>query len=222
MHLLGLLRGRCSPPIVRRLLGALFLLGAAGVLAAGSFSAGASPGDHQGPPGSVSSSSAPVWVEPRPTASEPEVAAPESVAAAIALPTVAPTAVPSAPTVLPTAVVPDLKASPPPPDPQLPAWASNTKDTSLWSGPTGGNEFTKVPAGATFRVMERQAGRFRVYYPGDRQKRAPGEAWVDAADLAPAGWPHWVRLRQSGRILAGPAGDASPRRRAQWATEKAA
>jgi hypothetical protein len=58
-------------------------------------------------------------------------------------------------------------------------------------------------------VLDLQAGRFRVFYPGDRAQRAPGEAWVDRADLVGIAWPHWVRLRSAGTIMARPAPTAA-------------
>jgi hypothetical protein len=55
-----------------------------------------------------------------------------------------------------------------------------------------------------FKVIERVASRYRVYFPGDRTGRAAGEAWVDAADLQGEAWPRWVRLRQGAGLLAEP------------------
>ena len=119
--------------------------------------------------------------------------------------TVEPPAPATAPKPRPVA---DLLAIPPAPDPKLPSWGVNTRETALWSGPSDGTEFTKVPPGAMFRVMDRQGGRFRVFYPGDRAKRAPGEAWVDAADLNGVAWPRWVRLRAPGSVMTRPAVDS--------------
>ena len=100
-------------------------------------------------------------------------------------------------------------SGPPEADPGLPPWAANLRETGLWSGPSGGVLFTRVPQGETFRVLERQAGRFRVFYPGDRRARAAGEAWIDAGDLSAATWPRWVRLRGPGEILAAPSADGA-------------
>src|SRR5438067_10324651 len=93
----------------------------------------------------------------------------------------------AAPTPQPKA---DLQAAPPPPDPALPAWAVSTRETGLWSAPTEGNLFSKIPPGSTLRILDSQAGRFRAFYPGDGARRMSGEAWVDAADFAAAAWPH--------------------------------
>jgi hypothetical protein len=79
----------------------------------------------------------------------------------------------------------------------------------LWSGAAGGVLFGAVPPGATFRILAGEAGRLRVFYPGDRGSRAPGEAWAEAADLTPASWPRWVRLRASASIVSTPAAGAS-------------
>ena len=123
---------------------------------------------------------------------------------AAAPPTVAPAAAPAAPAPRPTA---DLAGVPPPPDPALPSWGVNRQETGLWSGPTDATLYTKVPEGALFRIMDRQDGRYRVFYPGDRAKRAPGEAWVDQADVTPVAWPRWVRLREPASILTRPTDD---------------
>jgi hypothetical protein len=93
--------------------------------------------------------------------------------------------------------------------PGFPAWADSTRETGLWAGPEGDALFTKVPPGATFRVFDRAAGRLRVFYPGDRASRAPGEAWVDAADVAESAWPRWVRLRSPASIVSQPVADSA-------------
>jgi hypothetical protein len=105
---------------------------------------------------------------------------------------------------MPPLATADLQAVAPSPDPARPPWVTNTRETGLWSAPTGGTLYSKLPPGAIFRVMDLQAGRFRVFYPGDRAQRAPGEAWVDQADLVCMAWPRWVRLRAPGSIVAQP------------------
>jgi hypothetical protein len=87
---------------------------------------------------------------------------------------------------------------------------ANTRETGLWSGPVDGTLFNRIAAGATFRVLDQQAGRLRVFFPGDREGHAPGEAWVDAADVSTVPWPRWVRLRRPGNILSKPAADGAP------------
>jgi hypothetical protein len=123
-----------------------------------------------------------------------------------------PTASPAPTTsVVPTAVpTVNPHASPPNPDPLRPSWVVNDGETGLWSAPRDGTLFSKVPAGATFRVLDRQDGRLRVFYPGDRAKRQPGEAWVDVADLKSVPWPRWVRVRDSVNILNSPGPDGVP------------
>ena len=113
----------------------------------------------------------------------------------------------AAPTPQPTA---DLQAASPPPDPARPAWAVSARETGLWSAPTEGNLYSKISQGSTLRILDSQAGRFRAFYPGDGARRQPGEVWVDAADLAAAAWPHWVRLRSPGTIVTRPSGDGVP------------
>jgi len=99
---------------------------------------------------------------------------------------------------------------PPPPDPARPTWALNLRETGLWSGPTGGVLFSKVANGTTFRVLDSQSGRFRVFYPGDGARRQPGEVWVDAADLSPVSWPRWIRLRRPGSVVTLPSANGVP------------
>jgi Peptidase_C39 like family len=147
--------------------------------------------------------------DPTPRRLDPEAAAPLVSAAG---PTPRPTATP----VPPSAVVQpaimagaDLQATPPAPDPARPSWVTNTRETGLWSGPSDGTLYSKLPTGEIFRVLDLQAGRFRVFYPGDRAQRAPGEAWVDRTDLVGIAWPRWVRLRSAGTIMARPAPTAA-------------
>jgi hypothetical protein len=104
-------------------------------------------------------------------------------------------------------LVADLSIAPPPPAAGLPIWVSTSKETGLWSGPTEGTLYSKIPTGAEMRVYDRQAGRLRVFYPGDRASRRPGEAWIDAADSTPIAWPRWVRLRSAGELLTRPGSD---------------
>src|SRR5207249_11816301 len=110
----------------------------------------------------------------------------------------------------PTPPTADLAAVPPPPDPTRPTWAVNPRETGLWSGPSGGTLFSKIPAGATFRVLDSQGDRFRVFYPGDGAKRQPGEVWVDAADLSAVTWPRWVRLRRPASVVTLPSATGAP------------
>lgn len=102
----------------------------------------------------------------------------------------------------------DLQAAPPAADPVRPAWAVGAREVSLWSGASDGILFGAAPPGSTFRVLASEAGRFRVFYPGDRGSRAPGEAWANAGDLTPVAWPRWVRLRAPGNVLSTPAAGA--------------
>jgi hypothetical protein len=74
----------------------------------------------------------------------------------------------------------------------------------------GDELFSKVPLGATFRVFDQADGRLRVFYPGDRASRAPGEAWVDAADVTESAWPRWVRLRSPASLVSQPSADSAP------------
>lgn len=87
-------------------------------------------------------------------------------------------------------------------DASLPAWVRNVRETGLWSGARDGILFNKVPEGSTLRVVGAEAGRLRVFYSGDRTGRTPGEAWANAADLAPMPWPGWVRVRGPAALYA--------------------
>lgn len=94
--------------------------------------------------------------------------------------------------------------------PSFPAWVTNAREASLWSAPGEGTLFSTLPPGATFRVLDRQQGRYRVFYPGDRARRLPGEAWMDVGDVVGMDWPRWVRLREPSSLFtaasaAGPA-----------------
>lgn len=102
-----------------------------------------------------------------------------------------------------------LLAAPVPANADPAPWAVSARETGLWSGPDGGQLFTRVPAGATFRVLEQGGARFRVYYPGDRATRRPGEAWVDRGDLTEATWPRLVRLRTPARMRSAPLDEAA-------------
>jgi hypothetical protein len=108
------------------------------------------------------------------------------------------------PVVAPPAMPPVSGGSAAPVDPSSLAWAKNVRETGLWSGPSEGTLFTKVPEGALFKVLEQGASRYKVYFPGDRTGRAAGEAWIDAADLRGEAWPRWVRLRQGAALQAQP------------------
>lgn len=198
-------RSPLGTPTVRRFLGGLCLLLVVLIAAGGALAARPAESRDRAPAGSTTSGDGPLdslppveAIMPGPPAAilPPPAAAPTPVATPVA----------TAPAPRP---VPDLAAMPPAPNPNLPSWAMNVREASLWAGSTGGTEFTKVPTGATFRVFERQADRFRVYYPGDRAKRAPGEAWMDAADLAPTAWPHWVRLRAPASVMTVPSLDGA-------------
>lgn len=85
-----------------------------------------------------------------------------------------------------------------------PRWLRGVRETGLWSGPEGEGKFTQAPPGAIFRTLDRQAGRWRVYYPGDEEQRAPGEAWVDVTDVNESAWPRFVRARSTAVLRAEP------------------
>jgi len=85
-----------------------------------------------------------------------------------------------------------------------PRWLRSVRETGLWSAPEAGSTFTQAPSGAVFRTLDRQAGRWRVFYPGDEEVRAPGEAWVDAADVKESAWPRFVRTRSTAVLRAEP------------------
>lgn len=202
----------------RRRLGAARLIGAIWVLALLTLATQIAlhlPWPSARPVVAEVSSAPPERVAPRERAAQPAVAATPAPASgpasAVAASSVASapasdaprTAPPPAPPPQP-AIVPNLEALPPPPNPQLPPFAVNVRETGLWSGPEQAQLFTRVPAGALFRVLERSGGRYRVFYPGDRARRLPGEAWVDIADVSAAPWPRWVRLRSAAVIRAEP------------------
>lgn len=92
-----------------------------------------------------------------------------------------------------------LPAAPVAPRPRLasrlPLWLRVTTETPLWSSASGGQEFTRLASGVTLRTLDQQGGRYRVHYPGDEEKRKPGEAWVNVDDVAEASWPRFVRTR---------------------------
>ena len=106
-------------------------------------------------------------------------------------------------------VTADLSLAPPPGDSGRPIWAVNVRETGLWSGRGEATLFNRVASGATFRVLEHQSDRFRVFFPGDRDGHLAGEAWVDAADLRAERWPGWVRLRRESPVLARPEAGAA-------------
>lgn len=199
-------RSPLGTPAVRRLLGSLCLLIVALVVAGGALVT--RPASSRETSGDASD---PALERPREVSLSPvEATVPAAAAVAAAVPTAAPTvAATAAPAPAPTRPVPDLGAVPPAPDPSLPSWAVNPGEAGLWSGPADGTIFTTVPSGATFRVLERQGARFRVFYPGDGAKRTPGEAWVNASDLAAAAWPRWVRLRGPASVMTVPSANGA-------------
>lgn len=202
-------RSPLGTPTVRRFLGGLCLLIILAVAAGGALAARPAGPSDRAAAGTTSGAETPLDVSLDPVDAVvpgPPASAPAAAVLPPPAPAPTPTAVPATPTPRPVA---DLNAAPPAPDPNLPAWAVGAREASLWSAATGGTEFTKVPAGATFRVFERQANRLRVYYPGDLGKRVPGEAWVDAADLTAAPWPHWVRLRGPAPVMTVPSFDGA-------------
>ncbi|HZU04397.1 MAG TPA: C39 family peptidase [Chloroflexota bacterium] len=94
----------------------------------------------------------------------------------------------------------------PPAEPVVPAesspasllWVQNPGPVPLWAAPDeDAGVFTIVPPGAYFRVLGAHAGRYRVYYGGDRRERRAGEAWLDAASVVPSDWPQFIRTREA-------------------------
>ena len=120
---------------------------------------------------------------------------------------VAPTPAPAAAQAPASPLVADLSIAPPAPSASLPNWVTTVRETGLWSGPTEGTLFSKIPTGVDLRVYDRQGARLRVFYPGDRASRRPGEAWIDAVDSAPIAWPRFIRLRSAGELLTRPGSD---------------
>jgi hypothetical protein len=90
----------------------------------------------------------------------------------------------------------------------LPRWLRLNRESSLWSGPDGGVDFTKIPQATTVRVLDRQGNRFRVLYSGDEELKRPGEAWLDVSDTGEAVWPKFVRTRSSAILRTNPAESA--------------
>jgi hypothetical protein len=64
-------------------------------------------------------------------------------------------------------------------------WATNPRDSMLWSSSRGdAAAFTDLPANSFMRVQgPPEAGRLPVYYVGDGLLRLPGDAWIDAGAI---------------------------------------
>jgi hypothetical protein len=204
-------RVAAHPPAQVRLVGTCCLLLLLAAVGSGALQANQLRGE---PPGhfaqlSEAPASAP-GAEPLSFSTAPSPSVPTS--APTLVPTVAPTAAPparpSAPPV--AALAADLQAVPPPPNLAFPTWAISARDTDLYSEPAEGTLYNRVPEGSIFRVFDSKESRLRVFYPGDRASRKPGEAWVERSDLTPMAWPRWIRLREPSSVLATPSVSGSP------------
>lgn len=102
------------------------------------------------------------------------------------------------------ATVDEAPASLPAAQPQSPSaptpsaflsWVQNLRPTALLAGPADdAARFTMLPPQSYLKILQAQAGWLLVVYGGDGAGRAPGNAWVRAADVGPAGSaPRWVK-----------------------------
>ncbi len=76
----------------------------------------------------------------------------------------------------------------------LPEWLQSTQETGLWSGPDDrAVYFTTLPGRSYLKPLGPYlGGRLLVYYAGDGDARAAGQAWIDAQALEPSGPPPWI------------------------------